>query len=79
MQRITFVSALRDAQGNIVAAKEGAMDLALTPETYDRLAKSGLNAELSLDAPPGAYTLREVVQEGLKGGLSASTNAVDLR
>ncbi len=46
-QRIAFVSALLDAQGKVVTAKEGWMDLALTPETYDRLVKTGLNAGLT--------------------------------
>jgi VWFA-related protein len=78
-QKITFVSALLDAQGKVVTAKEGSMDLALTPETYDRLAKSGLNAELTFQVAPGVYWLREVVQEGVNGSLSSSTNSVDLR
>ena len=78
-QRITFVSALVDGQGKVVAAREGWMDLALTQDTYDRLVKTGLNAELSLEAAPGVYGLREVVQEGVGGKLSAATNSVDLR
>jgi len=78
-QRITFVSALLDAQGKVAAAKEGFMDLALTPETYNRLVNTGLNAELSLDVAPGVYGLREVVQEGVGGKVSAATNSVDLR
>ena len=78
-QHITFVSALRDAQGKVVAAKEGSMELALTQETYNRLEKTGLNAELSLQVAPGLYGLREVVQEGTSGKLSSATNQVDLR
>jgi len=78
-QRIAFVSALLDAEGKVVTAKEGFMDLALTPETYERLAKSGLNAELSFEVAPGVYKLREVVQEEVSGKLSSSTNSVDLR
>ena len=34
-QRITFVAAFFDPQGKMVTAKEGRMDLALKPETYD--------------------------------------------
>ncbi len=79
MQRITFVTALLDAQGKAVAAKEGSMDLALKPETYDRLAKSGLNAELSFQVAPGLYSLREVVQESVNGALSSSTNPIDVK
>jgi len=78
-QRITFVSALLDGQGNVVTAKQGWMDLALTQETYDRLAKSGLNAALSFQVAPGVYGLREVVQESVHGGVYASTQSVDLK
>ena len=78
-QRIAFVSALLDAQGKVVTAKEGWMDLALTQETYDRLVKSGLNAELSFQMAPGVYGLREVVQEAVAGKLSSATHSVDLR
>jgi len=76
---ITFVSSILDSQGKMVAAKEGAMDLALKQETYDRLVKSGLNAELSFQAPPGVYALREVVQDTVGGKLSAATHSIDLR
>jgi hypothetical protein len=78
-QRITFVSALLDAQGKVLTAKEGFMDLALKPETYDRLAKTGLNAELTFEMTPGVYGLREVVQESVNGTLSSATHSVDLR
>jgi hypothetical protein len=62
-----------------VSAKEGFMDLALKQETYDRLAKTGLNAELSFQMAPGVYSLREVVQESVNGHLSCATHSVDLR
>ena len=63
----------------MVAAKEGWMDLALTQETYDRLLKTGLNAELSFEVMPGVYGLREVVEEAVSGKLSSATHQVDLK
>lgn len=78
-QRITFVAAFFDAQGKMVTAKEGRMDLALKPETYNRLVKEGLNAELSFQMPPGVYKLRAVLGEAVKGGIAASTYPIDLR
>jgi hypothetical protein len=78
-QRIVFVSALLDGQGSLVAAKEGWMDLALTQETYDRLATTGLNAKLTFELAPGVYKLREVVEETVSGHLSSSTNSIDVR
>jgi VWFA-related protein len=78
-QRITFVSALLDSQGKIVAAKEGRMELALKQATYENLARTGVNAKLSFEMPPGVYSLREVVEEAVGGNLASSTNSVDLR
>ncbi len=78
-QRITFVAAFFDAAGKMTTAKEGRMDLALKPETYDRLAKSGVNAELTLQASPGAYKMRAVVAESVKGSMAASTYPIDVR
>jgi hypothetical protein len=72
------VTALVDAQGAIVAAKEATMELALKEETYNRFAKSGLNAKLTLQAPAGTYTLREVVEE-IEGKMACSTNPIELR
>ncbi len=76
---IAFISAILDSQGKIVTAKEGAMDLALKQETYDRLVKTDLNAELSFQVPPGVYALREVVLDAVGGKLSAATHSIDLR
>jgi VWFA-related protein len=78
-QRITFVAAFFDAQGKIATAKEGRMDLALRPETYDRLAGTGVNAELTFQMPPGVYKLRAVVGEAVKGGMAASTYPIDVQ
>ena len=78
-QRIAFVSALLDNQGKAVAAKEGWMDLALKQETFDRLVKTGLNAKLTFQLSPGVYKLREVVEEGVDGPVSSSTNSIDVR
>jgi VWFA-related protein len=78
-QRIGFVSALLDAQGKMVTAKEGWMDLALKPDTYDRLVKTGLNATLTFQLDPGVYQLREVVEDAFDGHLSSSTNSIDIR
>ncbi len=78
-QLIAFVSALLDERGNVVAAKEGFMDLALKPETYQRLTETGLNAVLSFRVPAGLYKLREVVQEELHSSLSSFNRSIDLQ
>jgi VWFA-related protein len=72
VQKLTFIGALLDAGGNMVAAKEGVVDFALKNETLPRLMASGLNASLSLAAPPGSYRVRVVVQDA--DGKMASLN-----
>ena len=78
VQRLTFVVALVDAQGKLAAAKHGAMDLALTDTTFERLAITGLNASVTLQAPPGSYHLREVIQEGLDGRIATTLQPVEI-
>ncbi len=77
VQHLTFVAALLDAQGNVAAAKQGTMELALTDATLSHLALTGLNAKLTLDAPPGSYRLREVVQES-NGGMASTLVSVQV-
>lgn len=76
--KVRIVSALKDANGAIVAAKEATMDLALKDRTYTRLTMNGLTAKLTLEAPPGSYQLREVVEDG-GGKMSCSTNPIEVR
>jgi hypothetical protein len=78
-QRITIVAAFFDSQGKMVAAKEGRMDLALKPETYQRMSGSGVNADLSFPMAPGVYKLRVVVEEAVKGGIASSTYPIEVR
>jgi len=55
------------------------MDLALTDEKLASLKKDGLKTVATLNAPAGIYQVRTIVREGMKGGLTASTTAVELR
>jgi hypothetical protein len=78
-QQLKLVAALLDANGNIVAAKEGTMDFALTDATYARLFTTGINAGLNLDVPPGRYRLRAVVQEAVDGKMAGTSLEVEAR
>jgi VWFA-related protein len=77
MQKLAFIGALLDERGNMVAAKEGAMDLALKPDTLTRLTASGVNAALTLEAPAGPYRVRVVVQEA-EGKMAALNQTVEI-
>jgi VWFA-related protein len=79
VQQLKLVVALLDGKGNIVAAKEGTMDFAMADATYARLSASGINAGLDLDAPPGKYRLRAVVQEAVDGKMASSNVNVEVK
>jgi hypothetical protein len=61
----------------MVTAKEGVMDLALKDDTLTRLKASGINATLGLNAPPGPYKVRVVVQDA-DGKIGAVNQAVEI-
>lgn len=79
IEQLNFVSALFDARGNLVVGKQVEMDLALTDSTLQFLSAKGINAKLFLDAPPGTYRLREVVQEAIEDKIAALTVPVEVR
>jgi len=73
-QRLILVAVLRDAAGNFVAGKRSDVDLYLTNETFARLvAAGGLRIAITVEAPPGTYTARGVVQDGLQGKMATSS------
>ncbi|HEV2288098.1 MAG TPA: VWA domain-containing protein [Candidatus Acidoferrales bacterium] len=76
---LTFVAALFDAQGKMVTGKEAQMELALKPETFERFSRSGIDGGMSLEAPPGTYRLRVVVEEAMHGEMSAVSRDVQLQ
>ncbi|MFZ0278544.1 MAG: hypothetical protein WA254_14115, partial [Candidatus Sulfotelmatobacter sp.] len=78
VERLIFVAALYDLQGTFITGKEAEMDLALKPRSYERLTSSGINAALSLEAPPGSYSLRSVIQESVEGKITAETHKVQI-
>jgi VWFA-related protein len=77
-QRFTLVAALFDAEGKLIAAKEGTMELALKDESFARFNQTGVNASLTLSAPAGAYHVRAVVQDGVENKIAASTYSVQV-
>ncbi|HET6200303.1 MAG TPA: VWA domain-containing protein [Candidatus Acidoferrales bacterium] len=76
---LTFVVALFDSQGKMVAGKEAQMQFALKPESFQRFSKSGINGAMSLEAPPGTYRLRVVVEEALHSEMSATSRQAQIQ
>ena len=77
LQTLTFIGALLDPSGAIVAAKEGIVEFTLKDETLPRLTAQGFGATLSLAAPPGSYRARVVVQDA-DGKLASFDQTVEI-
>ena len=75
-QKLRFVMAVLDQQGEFLTGAEIALELALKDESLAELTKTGLDARLSLHAPPGEYRLRVVGMEMAKGRMGALTRRV---
>lgn len=78
-QKITFVAALLDEQGVFVTGRESVIDMAFKESTYARLLEQGVNAVVQLEAPPGIYRLRCVVEEAGESRVSTFTERVEIR
>jgi VWFA-related protein len=78
-QQITFIAALLNEQGVFVTGRESVIDMAFKESTYTRLLEQGVNAVVQLEAPPGIYRLRGVVEEAGAGRLSSFTERVEIR
>jgi len=76
-QKLEFIGTLTDAQGILVSAKEGAMEMAWKPENLARMQASGVNAAITLSAPPGPYRVRVVVQDA-EGKMAALNQVVEI-
>jgi VWFA-related protein len=79
VERLIYITALFDEKNNFVTGVEGVMDLRLKPETMATLSSQGLDANLSLQAAPGNYRLRQVVQEVGNGRIVSINRSVEIR
>ncbi len=77
-ERLIFITALFDAQNNFLSGVEGMMEMNLTDGTLTMLSSSGASAMVTLQAPPGNYRLRQVVQEAITGRIAAFNTPVEI-
>jgi VWFA-related protein len=75
VQTLSFIAALFREDGDFVCGKEGELKLALQEATFTHFIETGISTQVSLQAPPGSYRLRGVVQDSA-GKMTASTLAV---
>jgi hypothetical protein len=78
VERLIFVTALFDQQNHFLTGVQGVMDLNLKDATLAHLSSQGIDARISLHAPPGSYHLRQVVQEEVSGRLAALNTQVQI-
>jgi VWFA-related protein len=78
-QRITFIAALLDERGVFVTGRESVIDMEFKESTYARLLEQGVNAVVQIEAPPGIYRLRGVVEEAGEGRVSTFTQSIEIR
>lgn len=76
-QKLMLIGAMLNPAGEIVAAKEGAIDLSLKDKTLAKLTAEGINAWLTLSVPSGRYRLRVVVQDA-NGKIASQNRAVEI-
>jgi VWFA-related protein len=79
VERLIFVTALFDEQNHFLTGVQGVMDLRLKSETLATVSSKGVDAKLSLQAPPGNYRLRQVVEEVANGRITATSRPVEIR
>jgi VWFA-related protein len=78
-QKLALVAVLRDSQGNFVTGRRSVLELNLRDATFQRFAKSGFTAALTIAAPPGSYTARAVAEDAMEGKLAAASAEVQVK
>jgi hypothetical protein len=78
-QKLTLVEVLLDSHGGFVTGKRSELELNFTQATFTRLAKTGLSVVMTLEAPPGSYSVRAVAQDALEGKLAAAGETVQIK
>jgi hypothetical protein len=77
-QRLILVAILRDNSGRFVAGERTDLDLSFREATF-ALAKSGFTAAMTIEAPPGSYSVRAVARDAMEGKLAAASEAVRIK
>jgi VWFA-related protein len=78
IERLIFITALFDDKNKFLSGVEGVMDMRLTEGTLNMLNGTGASASMTLQAPPGSYRLRQVIQEAVTGRIAAFNTPVEI-
>ncbi|HET9400763.1 MAG TPA: hypothetical protein VFO34_07415, partial [Candidatus Acidoferrales bacterium] len=78
VERIVFITALFGEDNKFLTGVEGVMDLRLKEATLRDLGAKGVDAKLSIQAPAGAYHIRQVIQESAEGRMTTITRPIQI-
>jgi VWFA-related protein len=78
-QRLVILAVLLDSSGGFVTGKRSEVELYFKDATFAQLVKTGLTAAMTLQAPPGSYSVRAVAQDGLERKLAAASATVQIK
>jgi len=79
VERLIFITALFDDHDRFLTGVQGVMDLRLKAETLAAISSQGLEAKLSVQAAPGNYRLRQVIQEVGDGRITTINRNVQVQ
>jgi len=79
VERLIFITALFDDRDRFLTGVQGVMDLRLKAETLAAISSHGLEAKLSVQAAPGSYRLRQVIQEVGDGRITTINRNVQIQ
>jgi hypothetical protein len=79
VERLIFITALFDDHDRFLTGVQGVMDLRLKAETLAAISTQGLDAKLSMQAAPGNYRLRQVIQEVGDGRITTINRNVQIQ
>ena len=78
-QQLTFVAVLLGSRGGFVAGEQSDLELNFKENTFAQFAKTGLSILMTIQAPPGTYSVRAVAQDALEGKLAAASGTVQVK
>ena len=78
VERLVMITSLWDEKNQFLSGLEGVMDLRLKAPTLKDLLARGIDASFSINAPPGKYRVRQVIQEVVDGRVAAASSVVSI-
>jgi hypothetical protein len=78
-QKVTIVAVLLDTGGSFVAGKRSELELSFKDATFSQLEKTGLPVAMSINAPPGSYSVRAVAEDAMESKLAAMSDVVQIK